>query len=76
MQRNPATGADKTGTASKATGSRSSTQRLSYALPARDLVGAGTGVLFFPRCGTCTTMHDEEGRWTKTHGMPMGFSRC
>jgi hypothetical protein len=32
---------------SKATGSRSSTQRLSYALPVRDLVGAGTGVLFF-----------------------------
>jgi hypothetical protein len=35
---------------SKATGSRSSTQRLSYALPALDLVGAGMWEYLFPRC--------------------------
>ena len=48
---------------SKATGSRSSTQRLSYALYASVLVGHDTGVLFFRGVGRRRHWHSTAKRW-------------
>ena len=58
---------------SKATGSRSSTQRLSYALYASVLVGHDTGVLFFRAVHTADQTQRSGGPGTPMHSWVNSF---